>query len=41
VVSHDQAFLRAVCEEVIELDADRGQLIPYHDGYDEYIGTCL
>lgn len=38
MVSHDQAFLKEVCEEVVELDAEGGQLLHFHDGYEEFLG---
>jgi len=35
LVSHDRAFIRAVCREIVELD--NGKLVRYPFGYDKYV----
>jgi ATP-binding cassette subfamily F protein 3 len=35
LVSHDRAFIRAVCREIVELDG--GKLVRYPFGYDKYV----
>ena len=35
LVSHDRAFIRAVCREIVELEA--GKFVRYASGYDKYV----
>jgi ATP-binding cassette, subfamily F, member 3 len=35
LVSHDRAFIRAVCKEIVELE--NGKLVKYPYGYDKYV----
>ncbi len=35
LISHDRAFIRAVCREIVELE--RGKLVRYPFGYDKYV----